>query len=101
MDGRADAVVLFGATGDLVRKKLLPALYQMARAGRLGVPVIGVARSAWDDDRLREHARKAVDEIGGQVDEAAAGDLLDRGTQVCVAVVVEPDLLNHLAGPQP
>jgi hypothetical protein len=62
MDGRADAVVLFGATGDLVRKKLLPALYQLARADRLGVPVIGVARSAWDDERLRVHARKAVEE---------------------------------------
>lgn len=45
MESRADAVVLFGATGDLVRKKLMPALYQMAKVGRLGVPVIGVARS--------------------------------------------------------
>jgi len=79
MDGRADAVVLFGATGDLVRKKLLPALYQLARADRLGVPVIGVARSAWDDDRLRQHARAAVEEIGGAVDEAAAGEAPQHG----------------------
>ena len=75
MDGRADAVVLFGATGDLVRKKLLPALYQLARSDQLGVPVIGVARSAWDDERLREHARKAVEEVDDAVDEAAAGQL--------------------------
>ncbi len=53
MESRADAVVLFGATGGLVRKKLMLALYQMAKAGRLGVPVIGVARSVWGDARLR------------------------------------------------
>ena len=53
MESRADAVVLFGATGGMVRKKLMLALYQMAKAGRLGVPVIGVARSVWGDARLR------------------------------------------------
>lgn len=71
MDGRADAVVLFGATGDLVRKKLLPALYQLALADRLGVPVIGVARSGWDDDRLRKHARAAVEDTKVAIDETA------------------------------
>jgi len=49
METRADALVLFGATGDLVRKKLIPAIYELARARRLGMPVIGVARSDWDD----------------------------------------------------
>ena len=43
---RADALVLFGVTGDLVFKKLFPALYQLGRRGQLGLPVIGVARSA-------------------------------------------------------
>ena len=74
MDSRADAVVLFGATGDLVRKKLMPALHQMARVGRLGVPVIGVARSAWTDDRLRAYARESV-AASGPVDEAAFDQL--------------------------
>jgi glucose-6-phosphate 1-dehydrogenase len=78
MDSRADAVVLFGATGDLVRKKLLPALYQMARVGRLGVPVIAVARSAWTDDRLREHARRSVEaRVGEPLDEGAFGQLAE------------------------
>jgi glucose-6-phosphate 1-dehydrogenase len=77
VDGRSDAVVLFGATGDLVRKKLLPALYQLALADRLGVPVIGVARSGWDDDRLRKHARSAVEDTSAGVDEAAFGHLAD------------------------
>ena len=78
MAERADAVVLFGATGDLVRKKLLPALYHMAKVDRLGVPVIGVARSAWEDDRLREHARSSVEATEkGPVDEKAFRQLAE------------------------
>ena len=46
----ADALVLFGATGDLAKRKLFPALYRLEKAGQLKVPVIGVARSDWDDD---------------------------------------------------
>ena len=53
-----DALVLFGASGDLSRKKLFPALYALEAAERLDVPVIGVARSAWDDDRFRVEARE-------------------------------------------
>jgi glucose-6-phosphate 1-dehydrogenase len=60
MEARADALVLFGATGDLVRKKLIPAIYELAAAGRLGIPVIGVARSDWDDQRLRSHAENVL-----------------------------------------
>lgn len=56
----ADALVLFGATGDLARKKLHPALYRLAKRGRLTMPVIGVARSEWSDDQLRTYAREAV-----------------------------------------
>ena len=83
MESRADAVVLFGATGDLVRKKLVPALYEMAKVGRLGVPVIGVARSAWEDERLRQHARASVEATGrGPVDEAAFGQLAESLTML-------------------
>ena len=59
---RCDALVLFGATGDLARKKIFPAVYEMQKAGRLGIPVIGVASSAGDDDFIRERARKALEE---------------------------------------
>ena len=58
---RADALVLFGATGDLAKRKLFPALYHLERHGGLDVPVVGVARSDWDDDRFREHARNAIE----------------------------------------
>jgi glucose-6-phosphate 1-dehydrogenase len=44
---RSDALVFFGATGDLVYKKILPAPYAMERRGHLKVPIIGVARSEW------------------------------------------------------
>lgn len=57
---RADALVLFGITGDLARKMLLPALYDLTRQGFLDVPVIGVGRSDWDDERLRLHAREVL-----------------------------------------
>jgi glucose-6-phosphate 1-dehydrogenase len=56
----ADALVLFGATGDLARRKLFPALYHLEAAGKLEMPVIGVARSDWTDDSFREHARDAI-----------------------------------------
>jgi glucose-6-phosphate 1-dehydrogenase len=56
----ADAIVLFGATGDLARRKLFPALFHLFERDELELPVIGVARSDWDDARLREYAAQAV-----------------------------------------
>ncbi|MCX6430031.1 MAG: glucose-6-phosphate dehydrogenase, partial [Actinobacteria bacterium] len=50
---RADALVLFGATGDLARKKLFPALYQMEEAGELEISVFGVASSRWTQVEFR------------------------------------------------
>jgi glucose-6-phosphate 1-dehydrogenase len=69
---RSDALVLFGATGDLAHKKIFPAVYEMQRAGACGVPVIGVASSEWDDETLRDRAHTAVVErVGDDLDEAA------------------------------
>ncbi|CAN5190086.1 glucose-6-phosphate dehydrogenase [soil metagenome] len=65
----ADALVLFGASGDLARKKLFPAVHRMAGLGLLdGLPVIGVAASEWDDERLAAYARESIDRWGGGVD---------------------------------
>ncbi|MFJ2895310.1 glucose-6-phosphate dehydrogenase [Streptomyces sp. NPDC087218] len=66
---RSDALVLFGISGDLAKKMLLPALYRLTEAGKLGVPVIGVAATDWDDAALREHARQAVLATGADIDE--------------------------------
>jgi glucose-6-phosphate 1-dehydrogenase len=60
----SDALVLFGATGDLAYKKLFPALGQMAARGTLTVPVVGVARSGWNLERLRGRARASLKEHG-------------------------------------
>ena len=56
----ADALVVFGITGDLAKKMTLKALYDLWVNGTLKVPVIGVGRSDWSDDDLRQHAREAV-----------------------------------------
>src|SRR4051812_25489769 len=74
---RADALVFFGATGDLAYKKIFPALQAMARRGRLDFPVIGVAKSGWGLPQLLERARASVTEYGG-LDEAAFSTLVQR-----------------------
>src|SRR5215475_2659402 len=56
----SDALVLFGASGDLAHKKIFPALYAMFRRGRLKVPIIGVARSGWTIDAFKAHVLDAV-----------------------------------------
>jgi glucose-6-phosphate 1-dehydrogenase len=61
----SDAMVFFGATGDLVYKKIIPALYAMERRGHLQVPVIGVARSDWTIDKFRARARASVEKLDG------------------------------------
>lgn len=76
---RADALVLFGATGDLARKKLFPAVYRMEqRAVIEGMPVLGVASSEWGDDQLREHARGSLEDRDVEVDEEVWKPLAER-----------------------
>ena len=62
---KSDAVVFFGATGDLAYKKIFPALQAMAKRGHLDVPVIGVAKAGWDLDEFRARARDSVTQHGG------------------------------------
>ena len=66
---RSDAIVFFGATGDLAYKKIFPALQSLVRRGRLEVPVVGVARSGTREE-LIERARASVTEYGGLDSEA-------------------------------
>ena len=62
----SDALVVFGATGDLAYKQIFPALHAMTRRGHLNIPVIGVARGNWTVEQLRARARESI---------AAHGDL--------------------------
>ena len=72
---RSDALVFFGATGDLAYKKIFPSLQSMIRHGHLSVPVIGVAKSGWTVDQLLDRARASLKEYGGGVDEGAFAKL--------------------------
>jgi glucose-6-phosphate 1-dehydrogenase len=86
----SDALVFFGASGDLAYKKIFPALQALARRGRLSVPVVGVARSGWTREQLVERAKASVTENGGLDAEAfpklasllryVDGDYNDRST---------------------
>jgi len=71
-DGKpaSDALVFFGATGDLAYKKIFPALQQLVKRGKLDSPVIGVAKSGWNHDQLVDRAKKSITEYGG-IDEEA------------------------------
>lgn len=74
---RADALVLFGATGDLARKKLFPALYEMEEAGELEISVFGVASSRWTQVEFRANAETAIRERIVNVNEEVLSRLLD------------------------
>ena len=71
----ADALILFGISGDLARKRLFSALYNLTAAGRLDMPVVGVASSDWDDEMLRRRAREALEAGGEPIDEEVFGRL--------------------------
>jgi glucose-6-phosphate 1-dehydrogenase len=72
---QSDALVFFGATGDLAYKKIFPALQAMVKRGRLNVPVVGVAKAGWNLDNLRARARDSVEKHGG-LDAAAFEKLM-------------------------
>ena len=74
--GPADALVLFGATGDLAHKKTFPALYAMVKRGVLNVPVIGVAYSKWELPQLRERVRDSIAQDAAGIDDEQALDRL-------------------------
>ena len=73
----SDALVFFGATGDLAYKQIFPALQAMIRRGHLDLPIIGVAKSNWNLDQLRARARDSLDKHGG-LDPAAFAKLCAR-----------------------
>lgn len=72
----ADALVVFGATGDLAHKKIFPALYAMCQRGALKIPVIGVASSMWSVEQLRTRARESIEQAGVTVDSPTLGKLM-------------------------
>jgi len=97
----ADALILFGISGDLARTKLFAALYDLTAQGDLDMPVIGVASSDWDDHTLHLRAREALEAGGESIDDEifarlvanlcyVAGDYRDAATY--------KELANRVAG---
>ncbi len=74
----SDALVFFGATGDLAYKKIFPALQAAIKRGHLDVPIIAVAKEGWDLERLKTRAHDSLKNYGGGVDAAAFAKLCDR-----------------------
>jgi glucose-6-phosphate 1-dehydrogenase len=77
MAEQSDALVFFGATGDLAYKQIFPALQALVGRGQLKVPIIGVAKAGWGLDDLKKRARDSLQEHGG-IDEAAFAQLTER-----------------------
>ena len=75
---QSDALVIFGFSGDLARKKIFPALYAMVKKGHLAVPVIGVASSKWSKTEWHRHVRDSLLHEGhvGGIDDPDAFDRL-------------------------
>lgn len=71
MNAKSDALVIFGATGDLAHRKIYPALQAMIRRGQLDVPVIGVARSGWTLGQFRARVLDSLEQHAGGVDAQA------------------------------
>ena len=91
---RSDALVFFGATGDLAFKQIFPALQAMAADGELDIPVIGVAREDWTDAQLRERACASCEAHGG-VDAEAFAKLSERLTYLR-GNYADPDTFTRL-----
>lgn len=93
--GRGDALVLFGITGDLAKKMLLPALHALSRQRTLPERVIGVTHGGWSVRRLREHARESV-AAHGPLDEDAFARLSD-ALRLATVDYDEPDSFRAIA----
>lgn len=68
----SDALVFFGASGDLAYKQIFPALQALIRRGHLNVPIIGVAKSGWNLEQLRARAQDSLEKHGGMEPETFA-----------------------------
>ena len=92
----ADVLVMFGATGDLAKKKLFPALYNMARHGALNAEVVGVASTKWDHEQFVNNAFEAIRARVENVDESIIAQL-DSKMSLVVGNYEDPQVYKDLA----
>jgi glucose-6-phosphate 1-dehydrogenase len=93
---KADALVLFGATGDLAKKKLFPALYDLEELNELDVEIFGVASSKWTQEVFRENVETAIRARKPDADEKVLGKLLSE-MQLLVGDYEDPETFVKLA----
>jgi glucose-6-phosphate 1-dehydrogenase len=93
---KADVLVLFGATGDLAKKKLFPALYDMEDLGQLDLPVVGVASSKWTQEVFRDNVEAAVRARKKSADERIITKLREE-VQLIVGDYNNPETFENLA----
>lgn len=91
-------LVIFGASGDLTQRKLVPAIYQMKLERRLPpeLTIVGVARRDWSHDFFREHLRQGVEEFGGGLRSQPIWDDFARGLYYCPGDIDNPDSYQKL-----
>jgi glucose-6-phosphate 1-dehydrogenase len=98
-NSNADALVIFGITGDLAKVMTFRSLYRLERRGLLACPIVGVAVDDWTVERLREHARECIEGTGEQIDAAVferfaarlsyvSGDFTDAATYAHVKAAI-------------
>jgi glucose-6-phosphate 1-dehydrogenase len=92
---RSDALVMFGASGDLAKKKLFPAVYRLHRRGLLDVPVIGVAIDDWTDADLIAHAKQSLLDEGEDFDQASF-DQLAASMHYVAGDYAKPETFDHV-----
>lgn len=93
---KADALVLFGATGDLAKKKLFPALYDLQELNELDIQIFGVASSKWTQEVFRGNVESAIRARKPEVDEAVLSTLLNE-MQLLVGDYEDPETFVRLA----
>ena len=93
---KADALVLFGATGDLAKKKLFPALYDLEELNELDVKIFGVASSKWTQDVFRSNVEAAIRARKPDADEKVLGKVLNE-MQLLVGDYEDPETFVKLA----
>jgi glucose-6-phosphate 1-dehydrogenase len=93
---KADVLVLFGATGDLAKKKLFPALYDLEELGQLDMPVVGVASSKWTQEVFRNNVESAIRARKSDADEEVLAKVRDE-VQLIVGDYNDPNTFKELA----
>ncbi len=91
-------LVIFGASGDLTQRKLVPAIYQMKRERRLPpeLTIVGVARREWSHDFFREHLREGVEQFGGGLGAEEIWNDFAKGLFYCPGDIDNPDSYQKL-----